>query len=276
MKKLLALLFVPSLFIAMELPVTLLSPRTRENARQQAEIRALRVEYEALKELSVDWHLNAESGVENLESQFAKLQEQLAILLNRKEEQKDAARVQEELLYATVNGQAALASLNRVRGLQIATLAQAQEVYREQSNRQHAQARQQQAALEQRIAAAEKSNYYLKWALGITTTAFTIMGYLLWKNQPKPATSTASKPVVDAKSVQPTSNPVATPALAQQSNEFDTCKYVTIEYLEKRLEELPSITRIIGQNGKDIYLKFNDSTGNPSYSPQFWPNNGQP
>lgn len=180
MKKLLLLLLMPALLMAMELPVSRepLSPRSREMAQQRAVINANRIEQQAFQEEATNSIIDLESEAWILQQQVERLQEQSATI-----------QPQMNVALLSLNAQARLSHLH---GEQIGTLERTQQLQAQlQAQRE--------ANLQQRIAAAEKSNYYLKWALGIstavTTTVFSVMGYLLWKNQQRIAEE--SKIIVD-------------------------------------------------------------------------------
>lgn len=167
MKNLLVLLLAPSLLISMQLPIDSLSPRSREVAQQRAVINANRAEQQVFQDEAINSIIDLESEVWVLQQQVERLQGQSVTI---HVPQMDAALL-------ALNSQARLSNL---QGEQIAALERTQQLQAQlQAGRD--------ADLQQRIAAAEKSNYYLKWALGVstavTTTVFSVMGYLLWKNQ---------------------------------------------------------------------------------------------
>lgn len=313
MKKIFALLLVPCAFDAMELPMAL-SPRSQESARQTAVVNVNRAEQHAFQDEATKWVAALEQDLDELQEEVKELQ--------AKAPQINAAMLR-AIQIASIHDQE-IDTLNRIQLLQSQSLTQKLDALQKMQQEQAQLQAQREAELQRRdeealrrIAAAEKSNYYLKWALGITTvvttTAFSLMGYLLWKNQeankiivqedykgriigfsqgrgdvpyialPQSTPfATAQPAAVVAKPAQQTPAPVVTPAQPSNQPQVDSSKYVTPEYLktyvatyvDERLEELPKISRIIGQDNKSIYLKYDDGT--PSYSPQFWPNNGQP
>lgn len=179
MKNLLVLIFASLPLIAMELPINPLSPRSQEMAQQRAIINANRAEQQVFQDEATTWIADFESEVEQLRAMVQRLRADSPVAL--------APQIDAALL--ALNSQARLTNLH---DQQIAAL----------ENTQQLQARMQihhDADLQRRIAAAERSNYYLKWALGIstafTTTVFSLMGYLLWKNQQRIAEE--SKIIVD-------------------------------------------------------------------------------
>lgn len=163
----------------MQLPVARepLSPRSRELAQQRAVINANRVEQQAFQDHTTDAVLDLESEVwvlqkqvERLQAESASHEPQISEALRAANSQGRLSALQEQQIIALERTQQLQAQLQGQRITNLKTKL-------DQDN----------ADLMQRIAAVEKSNYYLKWALGIstavTTTVFSVMGYLLWKNQ---------------------------------------------------------------------------------------------
>lgn len=292
MKKLLALVLAPSLLIAMQLPIAPLSPRSQEVAQQRAVINANRTEQQVFQAEAINSIIDLESEVWVLQQQVERLQEQSATL-----------QPQMNVALLSLNAQVRLSNLHVE---QVGTLERTQQLQAQlQAQRE--------ANLQRRIAAAEQSNYYLKWALGVstavTTTVFSVMGYLLWKNQQeqnngnlitvsrdeKGKTIGFSQARAEAPYVaipQPISNSIA-PQPAQKAAPIQTPvapaqplpQYATPEQLQAvnaRIDEvsacIPQVARVMDKDG-NIFLEYTDPgqqprSGHSSYVGEFWPSGG--
>jgi hypothetical protein len=296
MKKLLLVLSVPALITSMQLPVARepLSPRSREMAQQRAVINANRVEQQAFQEESTSAIIDLESDVWVLQRQVERLHAESATYTP-----------QISAALGSANNQARLSSLHEQ---QIGTLERTQQL-QAQLHAQHVmnlktKLEKDNADLMQRIAAVEKSNYYLKWALGVstavTTTVFSIMGYLLWKNQqeqnngnlitvsrdqkgkiigfsqaraeapyvaiPQPVSS-ESQPVQKATpqpAQSPQSAPAQTPATAQPLPQYATREQ--LQAVSERIDEvnrrIPQVARVMDRDG-NIFLEYTDPGQQP-------------
>ncbi|GMU19532.1 MAG: hypothetical protein AMXMBFR12_07240 [Candidatus Babeliales bacterium] len=307
MKNLLLLLLVPSLFIAMELPVAPLSPRSHELAKQRAIMKVNRAEQHVFQEESTRWIADLESDVSELQQELKKVHAESAPSLAPQIEAVKSVLKSHATLIDLHDQE--IVSIGNSQQLQTLLLTQKLESLRK-TQQEQIQLQAKQVDLQQRISAAERSNYYLKWALGITTavttTAFSIMGYLLWKNQqaihdgnkiivdrnhkgavisfsqnrsdalqiaiPQPGLSPAQAPVT------PMPSPAQTPSAQNLHATNDEGKYVTPEQLEEVRASIPQIRRVIDNEGKH-FLEFTDQghkprTGHSSYAPEFWPPKG--
>lgn len=293
MKNLLALLLAASPLISMELPIAPLSPRSQEVAQQRAVINANRTEQQVFQDEATTWVADIELEVMQLRAMVERLRADSPVVL--------APQIDAAVLAA--NSQARLANLH---DQQIAALERTQQLQmRLQAHND--------ADLQRRIAAAEQSNYYLKCALGIstavTTTVFSIMGYLLWKNQQeqnngnlitvsrdeKGKTIGFSQARAEAPYVaipQPISNSIA-PQPAQKAAPIQTPvapaqplpQYATPEQLQAvnaRIDEvsacIPQVARVMDKDG-NIFLEYTDPgqqprSGHSSYVGEFWPSGG--
>lgn len=286
MKNLLVLIFASSPLTAMELPINPLAPRSQEMAQQRAIINANRAEQQVFQDEATTWIADLESEVEQLRARVQRLRADSPVAL--------APQIDAALL--ALNSQARLTNLH---DQQIAALENAQQL----------QARMQihhDADLQRRIAAAERSNYYLKWALGIstafTTTVFSLMGYLLWKNQQRIAEESniiidrnhkgevvrfgqnrpdapqiaIPQPIAQKQQPQPTlaaqpeSKTVATvpqsaqPVLAQTPSvpAQPLPQYATLEQLEDLRRQIPQLARVMDRDG-NVFLEHTDPGQQP-------------